>query len=106
MKIRPKAFTLAELLIVMGIIVLFITMAIPAIRALMGSNSASLARNEIASLLTPLAKRPLASRTFAACCSFSIQPPIKLKGICQAAALQDPAMQGILLLDSMPGPIR
>ena len=48
---RRPGFTLVEMLIVMGIIVLAITMAVPAIRALTGSKSQSVAQNTISAFL-------------------------------------------------------
>lgn len=48
---RRGAFTLTELLIVMGIMVLAITLAIPAIRALTGSRSTEAAQNTLSAFL-------------------------------------------------------
>jgi type II secretory pathway pseudopilin PulG len=45
---RRRAFTLTELLIVMGVIILAVTLAIPAIRALTGSRSEQAAQNVLA----------------------------------------------------------
>lgn len=49
---RPRAFTLTELLIVMGVIILAITLAIPAIRALTGSRSEQAAQNTLSAFLS------------------------------------------------------
>ena len=48
---RRRAFTLTELLIVMGVIILAVTLAIPAIRALTGSRSEQAAQNVLAGVL-------------------------------------------------------
>jgi prepilin-type N-terminal cleavage/methylation domain-containing protein len=48
---RRRGFTLIEMLIVMGIIILAITLAIPTIRALTGSKSTQSAQNTIAAYL-------------------------------------------------------
>ena len=47
----PRAFTLTEILIVIGIIVLFITLALPAFNLIGGSKSIAGAENEIGALL-------------------------------------------------------
>ena len=47
----PRAFTLVEMLVVMGIIVLSITLAIPAIRMLTGSRSQEAATNTLGSYM-------------------------------------------------------
>lgn len=47
----PHGFTLIEMLVVMGIIVLAIAMAVPTIRALTGSKSQSVAQNTISAFL-------------------------------------------------------
>lgn len=49
---RPAAFTLIEMLVVMGIIVLAVAMAIPTIRYLTGSKSEQAAQNAVAAMLT------------------------------------------------------
>ena len=48
---RRRAFTLTELLIVMGVIILAVTLAIPAIRALTGSRSEQAAQNTLSAFL-------------------------------------------------------
>src|SRR5579871_3832417 len=48
---RVKAFTLTEMLVVMGIMVLFITLAVPAVRVLMGSSSIAMTRNNLSALI-------------------------------------------------------
>jgi prepilin-type N-terminal cleavage/methylation domain-containing protein len=46
-----RGFTLTEMLVVIGIIILFITMAIPAISAITGTRSISAAENQISAVL-------------------------------------------------------
>src|SRR5688572_30246091 len=48
---QPVGFTLAELLVVIGIIVIVAVIAIPSIRALTGSRSTESAHNQLAGLL-------------------------------------------------------
>src|SRR5665213_2429171 len=49
---RRSGFSLVELLIVMGIIILLVTMAIPSVRVLTGTRSISVAQNQLAAVLT------------------------------------------------------
>ena len=102
---RPKAFTLAELLVVMGIIVLFITLAIPAIRGMTGSSSTSVARNELAALVTRAREEAVGVQSVRGVLFFIDPASDRVVGvICQAASLQDPNLTAynIILLDAVP----
>ncbi|MDB5330537.1 MAG: Verru Chthon cassette protein, partial [Phycisphaerales bacterium] len=48
---RRRGFTLVEMLVVIGIIILFVTLAIPAISAITGTRSISAAENQISAVL-------------------------------------------------------
>jgi prepilin-type N-terminal cleavage/methylation domain-containing protein len=101
-----KAFTLAEMLVVMGIIVVFILAAIPCVRALTGSGSVSSAKNELASLVTRAREEAIAMQEIRGVLFFIDPGSDRVTGIiCQPAPLQDSLLtgQGIILLDAMPG---
>jgi prepilin-type N-terminal cleavage/methylation domain-containing protein len=48
---RSRGFTLVEMLVVLGIVILFVTLAIPAISAITGTRSISAAENQISAVL-------------------------------------------------------
>lgn len=104
MKIR-KAFTLTEMLVVMGIIVMTATLAIPAVRYLMGSSSISMARNNLSALLAKAREEAIAVQDTRGIMFYVDKTSNRIVGVLvQRAPLQDtrPAMSGMMLLDAVP----
>ncbi len=60
MRKSRKGFTLTEMAVVMGMIVLFIGIAIPTVRALTGQSSINMARNQLASLFVRVREEAVA----------------------------------------------
>jgi prepilin-type N-terminal cleavage/methylation domain-containing protein len=103
---RHKAFTLAEMLVVMGIILVFIAMAVPAVRSLTGGSSISAARNSMASLMNRAREEAVGIQDIRGVLFFVDPASDRVVGvICQAATIQDSNLtsQGIVLLDAVPG---
>jgi type II secretory pathway pseudopilin PulG len=59
-----KGFTLTEMAVVMGMIILFIGMAIPTVRALAGNSSINMARNQLASFLVRVREEAVAMQDY------------------------------------------
>ena len=111
---RHKGFTLAEMLVVMGIIIIFIAMAVPVVRSLTGSASISTARNEIASLVTRAREEAVGIQDIRGVLFFVDPASDRVVGvICRAAVIQDstinvtnPSTGGstnVVLLDAVVG---
>jgi type II secretory pathway pseudopilin PulG len=103
--IRRKAFTLAELLVVMGIIVLFIAMAVPAVRSITGSSNNSVSRNQLAALVARAREEAVGVQSVRGVLFFIDPNSDRMVGIiCQQAAIQDPALAAynVVLLDAVP----
>lgn len=101
-----KAFTLAEMLVVMGIIVVFILAAIPVVRSLSKSGGVSASRNSVASLMTRAREEAVAIQEIRGVL-FTIDPASGrvIGWICEQSVIQDANLtgQGIILLDIVPG---
>src|SRR5579862_4805052 len=103
---RRKAFTLVEMLVVIAIIVLMVVVGVPVIRTLVGSNSTSVTRNELASLMAHAREQAVAVQDVRGVL-FVVDPVTdRVSGmIVQAATLQDPAFSNAngVLLDLLQG---
>lgn len=100
---RRQAFTLIELLIVMGIILLFITMAVPVLRNLSGANSTSITINMMSAILTRAREMAIANQDVRGV--LLLRDPLSDRidvVIVMPAAIQDPNWSGYLLLDQVP----
>jgi Tfp pilus assembly protein FimT len=101
MPIRRKAFTLTEMLVVISIIILLIAVAVPSIRALTGSSSTSVARNELSSLITHAREEAVAIQDIRGVLFLVDSANDRVTGvIVKPASLQDTAFQqgnGVLL---------
>jgi prepilin-type N-terminal cleavage/methylation domain-containing protein len=98
-----EAFTLPELLIVMGIIVLMIAIAVPVVRSLMGSSSISMARNTLSSLLARAREEAIGMQQVRGVMFMVDKTTNRLIGIMvQEAVVQDPNQPTIIMLDSIP----
>lgn len=105
MRKRHNAFTLAEMLVVMGIIILFIAMAVPAVRALTGSSSISVARNQLTALITRAREEAVGIQDVRGVLFILDPASNRVMGyICQAATVQDPdpSTSSMVMLDLVP----
>ncbi len=103
---RRSGFTLVELLIVMGIIILVVTMAIPSIRVMTGGRSVSVAQNQLAAVITRAREDAIALQAVRGVL-FYLDPATGRVGavIVQQAAVNDSqdARFNTILLDTLPG---
>jgi prepilin-type N-terminal cleavage/methylation domain-containing protein len=99
-------FSLVELLIVMGIIVLLIAMAIPSVRVLTGTRSMSVAQNQLAAVITRAREDAIALQDIRGVL-FYIDPTTGRVGavIVQQAVMTDTTniIFNTVLLDTLPG---
>lgn len=104
MRNRHKGFTLAEMVVVMGIIVLFVAMAIPTIRSLSGSTSIGMTRNNVSALLARAREEAIGFQAVRGVMFFCDTSTNRIIGvIVQEAVIQDPLVPNCILLDSVPG---
>src|SRR5258708_3748402 len=96
------------MLVVMGIIIVFIAMAVPVVRSLMGSSSIAMARNSLAALLTRAREEAVGMQDVRGVLFVLDRGTDRVVGmIVQPAAIQDSgtsvsAMSGLVLLDLVP----
>jgi prepilin-type N-terminal cleavage/methylation domain-containing protein len=99
---RPRGFTLTEMLVVMGIITLFIALAVPAVRTLMGTTSISMTRNNISALLVRAREEAIAVQDVRGILFYCDKTTNRLIGVLvMRAAMQDPNIN-VVLLDTVP----